>query len=230
MGARRNGTANLAVALGVKAWLKWSPAFIMGVGGLFTVGIDTQRSLTLRAPLDSVVPIEIDGFMGEDVRISDAELEVAGVTDYLMRNYLPTGQDTSTAGFSLYIGYYDRQVQGKTIHSPKNCLPGSGWEALTSRMATIHTDAGPVTVNRYLLQIGDRQALVLYWYQGRGRVQANEYLVKWDLLRDAALKQRSDEALVRIVVPITDGEERAFRTAALATAQVVPDLYSALPQ
>ncbi len=214
----------------MNAWLKWSPALIMGIGGLFTVGIDTQRSLPLRAPLDSVVPVEIDGFKAEDVRISDAELEVAGVTDYLMRNYLPAGQDTSAAGFSLYVGYYDRQVQGKTIHSPKNCLPGSGWEALTSRMETIPTDVGPVTVNRYLLQNGDRQALVLYWYQGRGRVQANEYLVKWDLLRDAALKQRSDEALVRIVVPVTSGEAQAFDVAAAAAADIVPDLYDGLPQ
>lgn len=213
----------------MNAWLKWSPALIMGIGGLFTVGIDTQRSLPLRAPLDSVVPVEIDGFTAEDVRISDAELEVAGVTDYLMRNYLPAGQNTSAAGFSLYVGYYDRQVQGKTIHSPKNCLPGAGWEALTSQMATISTAAGPVTVNRYLLQNGDRQALVLYWYQGRGRVQANEYLVKWDLLRDSALKQRSDEALVRIVVPISGSEGEAFEVARSAARVILPQLYSALP-
>ena len=64
-----------------------------------------------------------------------------------------------------------------------------------------------VRVNQYLLQRGEDQALVLYWYQGRGRVEANEYRVKWDLLRDAALHRRSDEALVRIIVPIEAGVE-----------------------
>ena len=84
-------------------------------------------------------------------------------------------------------------------------------------------------VNRYLLQNGDARALVLYWYQGRGRVQASEYLVKWDLLRDAALKHRSDEALVRIVVPLVGPEENAFELAQSVAERLVPALDNALP-
>ena len=131
--------------------------------------------------------------------------------------------------FTLYVGYYDRQTQGKTIHSPKNCLPGSGWEPLTSRAAEIATAQGPVRVNRYLIQKGSQQALVLYWYQGRGRVAANEYGVKWDLLRDAALRRRSEEALVRIVVPVTTSEAAAFDVATGMGRRIVPAVFAALP-
>jgi EpsI family protein len=60
-----------------------------------------------------------------------------------------------------------------------------------------------VTVRRYLLAKQASRALVYYWYQGRGRVSSNEYKVKWELLRDAALKGRTEEALVRIVLPLT---------------------------
>jgi EpsI family protein len=133
------------------------------------------------------------------------------------------------AGFTLYVGYYDRQTQGRTIHSPKNCLPGSGWEPLASRAATVATAAGAVTANRYLLQNGRQHALVLYWYQGRGRVAWNEYGVKWDLLRDAALRRRSDEALVRIVVPVQDTEADAARLAREIAAAIVPAVARALP-
>ncbi len=86
-------------------------------------------------------------------------------------------------------------------------------------------------VNRYLLQNGDQRALVLYWYQGRGRVQASEYMVKWDLLRDAALRHRSDEALVRIVVPLvgTGVEEDSFALARSVAEELVPALNKALP-
>ena len=198
----------------------WAPPALMAIAALFTVGIDTQRSLSLRASLADVIPVEVAGHYGEDKLISDAEVEAAGVTDYLMRDY---------GAFSLYIGYYDRQLRGKTIHSPKNCLPGAGWEALASRVVDIPTPLGSVTVNRYLLQKENQQALVLYWYQGRGRVQANEYLVKWDLLRDSALRQRSDEALVRIVVPIRDDEDAAFALASQVATEVVPALSAALP-
>ena len=96
-------------------------------------------------------------------------------------------------------------------------------------MATVDTPNGAVVVNRYLLQNGDAQALVLYWYQGRGRVQASEYLVKWDLLRDAALRQRSDEALVRIVVPLWGSEEDSFNLARSVAERLVPALGKALP-
>ncbi len=199
----------------------WAPPALMAIAALFTVGIDTQRSLSLRASLADVIPLEAAGHYGEDKLISDAEVEAAGVTDYLMRDY---------GAFSLYIGYYSRQLRGKTIHSPKNCLPGAGWEALASRTVRIGTRSDTITVNRYLLQREDQRALVLYWYQGRGRIQANEYLVKWDLLRDSALKQRSDEALVRIVVPIQTDEDAAFAIAAEMAAEVASALPAALPQ
>jgi EpsI family protein len=131
---------------------------------------------------------------------------------------------------SLYVGYYDRQVRGKTIHSPKNCLPGAGWAPVQSAVLSIDTPTGPVDVNRYLLQNENRLALVLYWYQGRGRVQANEYLVKWDLLRDAVLRQRTEEALVRIVVPVRgDDQAGALVAAREAAGRVIPALWSALP-
>ncbi|HEX7050644.1 MAG TPA: EpsI family protein [Longimicrobiales bacterium] len=213
------------------AVMAWAPAVLLGAGAILTVGVDVQRALPLRTPLESTVPSEMLGFVGRDIEISDAEQRVAGMTDYLMRVYSAsgTGADQTTAAFSIYVGYYDQQIQGRTIHSPKNCLPGAGWEALASRSATIDTPAGAVVVNRYLLQRDSQRALVLYWYQGRGRIEANEYRVKLDLLRDAALRRRSDEALVRVVVPVTTTEDQAFGLAADVAREVIPAVRAALP-
>ena len=209
--------------------MPWVPALVLGLGALFTVGIDTQRTLELRIPLQEAVPDSLAGFFGRDITLSDAEVRVAGVTDYLMRSYEDPARPDSN-WFSLYVGFYAQQTQGRSIHSPKNCLPGGGWEALASRTVTIRTSNGEAVVNRYLLQKGTQQALVLYWYQGRGRVQANEYWVKWDLLRDAAIRQRSDEALVRIVVPVRGGgEQRSFALAASAAREIIPAFWAALP-
>ena len=213
----------------------WPPAIVLAIGALLaTVGVRAQRALELRAPLATSVPGSIEGYSGRDIQISDQEIRAAGVTTYLARIFVT--QDTLRAAgagqprsFTLYVGYYDRQAQGRTIHSPKNCLPGSGWEPLTSTVASVPTDGGPVVVNRYLLQKGNERALVFYWYQGRGRVAANEYRVKWDLLRDAALLRRSDEALVRLVVPLVGTEDDALRLATAAARTLVPALYTALP-
>jgi EpsI family protein len=133
--------------------------------------------------------------------------------------------------FSIYVGYYDHQTQGKTIHSPKNCLPGSGWEALAQAERQVPTPGGRETVNRYLLQNGQERALVFYWYQGRGRVAANEYRVKWELLRDAALTGRSEEALVRIVIRLRPdrNEEQAERLATRVAGELIPSVFAVLP-
>lgn len=209
-------------------WIAWAPAALLGAGALLTVGIDTQRSMPLRAPLGSTVPVDLPGYAGTDLELSDDLRRIAGVTNYLMRAYA-SASDAAAPAFSLYVGYYDKQTEGRTIHSPKNCIPGSGWEALTSRTARIATGSGDITVNRYLIRKGAQRALVLYWYQGRGRVEPNEYWVKWHLLRDAVLRQRTEEALVRVVVPVAESEEQAFKLASWAVKAVMPSLQRALP-
>ena len=222
---------------------RWTPAALLLLGATITVGIDSQRAMPLRSALDSAIPVRFEQLESRDVVVSDAELRVAGVSDYLMREYFARDSGASAdsvaasaeaatapaAVFSVYVGYYDSQTQGRTIHSPKNCLPGSGWEAIRSREVTLQTALGAVPANRYLLQRDEQKALVVYWYQGRGRVEANEYLVKAQLLRDAALHGRTEEALVRIVVPIVTTEEEAFERAAAAAAQLVPSVDRALP-
>ncbi len=214
----------------------WTAAILLWVGVFGATGVIPQRRLALTAPLDTAVPNVFETYVGTDIELAPDEQRVAGFTEYLFRSYATPGADAEDGAsnprapsFTVYVGYYDSQTQGKTIHSPKNCLPGSGWEALGSEVATVETPNGAVEVNRYLLQNGDQQALVLYWYQGRGRVQASEYLVKWDLLRDAALRQRSDEALVRIVVPLWGSEEESFNLARSVAERLVPALENALP-
>jgi EpsI family protein len=182
----------------------------------------------LRMSLEEAIPARLGEFEGRSVAIPEEEKQVAGVTSYLFRSYRNSSPH-DRGGFTVYVGYYDSQMQGKTIHSPKNCLPGAGWEALQSSTMAVQTAAGPVTVNRYLIRKDTHQALVLYWYQGRGRIQANEYLVKWNLLRDAALRHRSEEALVRILVPLGEDQASAVQMAGNAAASVLSTLNQALP-
>jgi len=208
--------------------LRWIPTIMLVLGAVFAVGVDGQRAMPLRASLDSTVPMELLSHRAEELKLTSEEQVIAGVGAYVLREYVP---DTSTiSAFSIYVGYYDQQTQGRTIHSPKNCLPGAGWQTLASQEVSLTTALGDVVpVNRYLLQNGGQQALVLYWYQGRGRVEANEYLVKWDLLRDAVLRRRTEEALVRIVVPIRSDEAEALDLATRVAAQLIPAVGTALP-
>ena len=139
------------------------------------------------------------------------------MTDYSARAYA----HDSIVDFFTLVSYYDRQGQGKTIHSPRNCLPGAGWEVLRGDTRTLDVDGTKHVVNHYVLKNGAATTIVYYWYQGRGRVVSNEYVVKWNLLRDAALLGHTEEALVRVQVPVyarITSLEDSTSTAALAKA------------
>jgi EpsI family protein len=203
---------------------------MFGFGGLFTVGIDGQRDMALDAPIATLVDARLEGYESSELTLDDDQIRVAGVDDYVLRQY--DDPDADLEVYSVYVGYYESQLQGRTIHSPKNCLPGAGWEALQSDQVTVNGPEGEVVVNQYLIQNDEQKALVLYWYQGRGRVESNEYRVKWDLLVDAAVRRRTEEALVRIVVPIPidhRGDEAAQALAVRVAERLVPELSRALP-
>jgi EpsI family protein len=173
------------------------PAAILLTGALLVSGVREQLKVPSRAPMKAV-QLDAPGYVTGDIVVPEQERKIAGMSDYVMRSYTRDSMDV----FSIYVGYYDYQAQGKTIHSPKNCLPGAGWEQMQGGVMPVTADGRTVEVNRFLMANKGARALVYYWYQGRGRIEANEYKVKWNLLRDAAIRRRTDEALVRIVIPL----------------------------
>ena len=147
-------------------------------------------------------PLQIDSWRGQDTeRFSDEIMKVLGADDYLSRFYY-----AKQTMVGLYVGYYKSQRQGDTMHSPLNCLPGAGWQPLDKSYLPIQVaygngDQSEITVNRYVIEKGLDQQVVLYWYQSHGRVIANEYRSKIFMVYDAARLNRSDAALVRVTSP-----------------------------
>jgi EpsI family protein len=204
------------------------PAVVLGLGVLLIAGVRPQHDMPPRLPLSSISR-EYEGLPARDVEVSEEEQRVAGMSEYVMREYV---RDSGVA-FSIYVGYYSRQVQGQSIHSPRNCLPGAGWDIMSSSQVPIGAQDGS-WVNRVLIANGSARAMVYYWYQGRGRVEPNEYVVKWHLLRDAASSGRTEEALVRVIVPLSgasaEAEQRADSTALRVVAHLENEVTRILPQ
>ncbi len=212
----------------MRNWQRWVPGGLLASGFLLNSTLISRRSGTVElvGPIESIAPQAL-GATGVDLGISDDERRVAGMTSFVLRQYEPANR----LPFSIYVGYYDEQRQGKSIHSPKNCLPGAGWEPVDSRPMTLATASGPVIVNRYRLVRSDSTAMVYYWYQGRGRVAHDEFRVKYELLRDAAIYGRTEEALVRIVVRLGKGDpELADQIARDVGGQLVQQVDKVLPR
>jgi EpsI family protein len=139
--------------------------------------------------------------------------EVLKADDTLTRTFVSPNHNASVG---LFIAAFRSQRNGKAPHSPKNCLPGSGWvqnEQGYSKLS-IAGRAEPIEVNRYVVQKGESRSLVMYWYQSRDRVVASEYSAKGYVVLDALRDNRTDSALVRVIVPVVDNDVNSAMKAA----------------
>jgi EpsI family protein len=184
--------------------------FVVAVLLLVTFGYLARKSTaepTLRREPLSLLPLQIGPWRGTNAPdFQQKILNVLGVDDYARRTYRAR---TEPGWVGLYVGYYASQRQGDTVHSPLNCLPGAGWTPISQDRATVEvkdtpTAAAnrPIEVNRFVIQKGLDRQLVLYWYQSHGRVVASEYWGRIYTVTDAIRYNRTDAALVRVIVPI----------------------------
>jgi EpsI family protein len=197
------------------------------------VRADRAEQPTNRASF-AAFPMQIGDWQGIRQRpFDDKVLGILGLTDYLTGDY--STRDRSE--ISLYVGYWSSQRQGETIHSPQNCLPGSGWEIATQATLWIpdsrHPGGPAVPVNRYIIEKGAERQLVLYWFQSHGRVVASEYWSKFYLVTDAVRMNRSDGAVVRVIAPVPGGvanaEDGVQRVAVRFVHDLLPVLSRFLP-
>jgi len=176
-------------------------------------GFSRSEKIPARRPLSEFSLANTDWKMLEDVQMDQESLDVLKADDILSRLY--QNKDTGRVA-NLFVAYFETQRTGKAPHSPKNCLPGAGWVQEQSGIVdvAIPGEAAPVRVNRYIVSRGQNQSVVLYWYQARNRTIASEYAAKFFTVADAIRYNRSDTALVRVVVVVDDrGPDQAVQTA-----------------
>jgi len=128
------------------------------------------------------------------------------LSDHFIADYHAVNNGSSP--INLYVAFYASQRKGASVHSPRSCIPGGGWEVQSIEQQSLETPglAEEFIVNRVLIQKGDSRQLVYYWFQQRGRIITNEYLAKWFIFWDALTKNRTDGALVRVTIPVTEAD------------------------
>ena len=154
-----------------------------------------RRTDSLAQPLDSI-DRKIVGLTGTDnPQLADEVLAQLKPTSYLVRNY----RDQSLS-LDLFIAYYAQQRAGESMHSPKHCLPGSGWEIWKHDSAMVPFNGRQVEVNQYSIQNSGQRMIVFYWYQSKDRIFASELLGKILLAWDALVGGHTAGSLVRIIL------------------------------
>ncbi|MBZ5700330.1 MAG: EpsI family protein [Acidobacteriia bacterium] len=214
----------------LSSWQRFLPAaLILAAAAAFLQARDRNEVLPERQDLSSL-PMQIKSWQARDLTLTPGELEVLGPGQFLLRDYASAAAEPPV---NLFIAFFPSQRSGDTIHSPKNCIPGSGWAPIQSgRISVPRADGSAISINRYIVAKGTSRDLVFYWYQAHGRVTPSEYWAKIFLVTDAIRLNRTDGALVRVVIPIAgaDGEGAALAGGLEFIHQLLPLLDRTIPR
>lgn len=213
----------LNIPVSVRLWI--TTGLLLGASVLLHT-LHHGETTVLRRPL-SELPYTFGPWTGEERPLQDRIVQAVSVSDYTNRIYV----DQAGGPIQLYIGYYASQRTGDTIHSPKNCLPGSGWDPIRSGYLTLALEGGRnIVVNEYVIQQDLNKQMVFYWYQSHGRIIASEYSAKFWMVADAISRNRTDGALVRVITPIDSNEADARARLVRFTQLLLPQLDGILPK
>jgi exosortase D (VPLPA-CTERM-specific) len=172
-------------------------------------------------------PMQLGNWQGAPSVLDPVYRNELKLDDYLLADY----REAADPPVNVWIAYYESQRKGQSVHSPRSCLPGGGWEFRSLAADELQTRAGPLAVNRAVIEHGAERQLMYYWFQQRGRVLTNEYLVKWYIFQDAVTRKRTDGALVRLITPIPPGtdEREADRELTQFAGNLFADLNRYVP-
>lgn len=178
--------------------------------------VDNRTEATVARKSFASFPMTVGTWQGRRSVIDPIVQGALAMNDYLAADFVNRG---GAAPIAVYAAYYASQRKGGSVHSPRSCIPGGGWEITDfSNIAldTVQTVQGNLKVNRVLISRGRQHQIVYYWFQQRHRRLTNEYAVKYFLFVDAIMLNRTDGALIRVSTPIfnterTDAADRRLR-------------------
>jgi EpsI family protein len=182
-------TRRLAIVAGVLVLLAvWTHARPRAVG----------RPLHFAA----AVPLTFGEWIGRDAPPLEPDVaNVLAADEYVHRYYGQRRSRVPDAGSRLEIdiAYYAQPQAGGAMHSPLNCLPGSGWQIVASRRKSLDADPHGAAVRELVIARGSDRVAMTYWFQNRGAVVGNEYRQRLQLLRNGLQGRPTDAALVRVM-------------------------------
>lgn len=202
---------------------------VLIVGGVAVNWFATRAETTTERKVLAELPDKLGDWRqrGSEFKFDGQTESVLKVSDYTMREY---SLEDGRIG-NIYVGYYESQRGGATYHSPQNCLPGAGWMMKDPQFVEIpRGDGTTFTANRYVIENGIYNEIMIYWYQGRGRTEASEYRDKVNTVLDSVTRRRSDGAMVRVITSVGQDEPAAIKAATNLAAQLADVLPPYVPE
>lgn len=211
----------------ITSWRFYVCCILLVMTGIYINYYLVVEAVPLKKPL-AEFPTELGSWTTMKDHFFDTEtLDNLRVDDYIFRSYAYKDRT-----ILLYIGYYKTQREGAQIHSPKHCLPGSGWFQLDERVRLVQFgELASQKLVEAVYQKDTDKTVFLYWYDMQGEKLTNEYMLKLGMIYNSILHNRSDAAFIRVSIPDTnDNLNETINYAENFLAKAIPVIDSFLPQ
>jgi EpsI family protein len=199
-----------------------------GIILLFAIYIRTgsfHEVVPLKKALDDF-PLVWKGWEGNKNFFDAIILDRLRADEYMSREYVK-GADR----IQLYVGYYSSQKEGAQIHSPKHCLPGSGWFKVYEKNKILDIEnTDKINYIEALYQKGSEKKLFIYWYKMKDVYITNDYILKLYMIINSLKYRRNDAAFLRFSTPVTKNVEDAENVIESAMRDLLPLLKDHLPE
>ena len=97
----------------------------------------------------------------------------------------------------LFVAYFAEQQVNSQIHSPRNCLPGAGWNVASLEKVTLNLGGRAQSASLLRMRRQGIQQDVVYWFRTQGGSLAGEYDLKWDLVKNSLAGRPTNAVFIR---------------------------------
>jgi EpsI family protein len=173
------------------------------------------------------LPAVFETYRGTEKWFSPEVYEVLHADTTTYREYVNPDGDF----LWFFAAYFGAQNFGEQIHSPRNCLPGGGWNILSlDRIPLAIPGKGEIVANRLLIESGQVRQVMYYFFITRLGTVASEYRLKFELAKAALSFEPRDALFVRLSTPVSHGDEaKADENCKRFLSRAMPLLYQGLP-
>lgn len=194
------------------------------------VGTHKDIAVPVAHPLSDIPPHLGAWTQADDIYFSEAVLAGLRPTDYVYRVYRHDGKQAQRRSIALYVGYHDGGPDSGPIHSPKHCLPGSGWMVESETTHDLPVGSDSLKVVEAVYRNGERRELFVYWYMVSGASLTNEYALKLAEIYNSMVYGRRDSAFIRISTQYREGDGKPVGLLRDFVRDVYPFINEVLPQ
>jgi EpsI family protein len=200
-------------------------AYVVILLAILYMHVHANTAVPINKPF-AQFPTEHQGWrMVGEYAFSDNILSILKPTDILNRTYARPGERP----VDLHIGYYDGGKGTGGIHSPKHCLPGSGWFEHSSQRVSVDMGSDTVNLVQAVYQHGPTKELFLYWFHVRDKSLNSEYALKLAEITGSIFHGRRDTAFIRISTKFEENMEQALDKAQSFARDFYPVFREFLP-